>query len=44
MTWQTTGYPNDADVIETWITAPPTEALKLKRPLPGGSLQIVARL
>jgi putative SOS response-associated peptidase YedK len=28
--------------IETWLTAPPEEALKLQRPLPDGSLKIVA--
>jgi putative SOS response-associated peptidase YedK len=28
--------------IETWMTAPAEEALKLQRPLPGGSLKIVA--
>jgi putative SOS response-associated peptidase YedK len=32
--------PNDVD---TWLTAPPEEALKLQRPLPDGSLRIVAR-
>ena len=32
--------PNE---VETWMTAPPEEALKLQRPLPDGSLQIVAR-
>jgi putative SOS response-associated peptidase YedK len=31
------------DEVETWMTAPPDEALKLQRPLPGGSLRIVAR-
>jgi len=30
------------DEIETWMTAPPDEALKLQRPLPDGSLRIVA--
>jgi putative SOS response-associated peptidase YedK len=29
--------------IETWMTAPAEEALKLQRPLPDGSLTIVAR-
>jgi putative SOS response-associated peptidase YedK len=29
--------------IETWMTAPTEEALKLQRPLPDGSLMIVAR-
>jgi hypothetical protein len=29
--------------VEAWMTAPPEEALKLQRPLPDGSLQIVAR-
>src|SRR5256714_4256539 len=28
--------------VETWMTAPPEQALKLQRPLPDGSLQIVA--
>jgi putative SOS response-associated peptidase YedK len=28
--------------IETWMTAPTEEALKLQRPLPDGTLQIVA--
>jgi putative SOS response-associated peptidase YedK len=31
------------DEVETWMTAPPDEALELQRPLPDGSLQIVAR-
>jgi putative SOS response-associated peptidase YedK len=31
------------DEIETWMTAPTDEALKLQRPLPNGSLKIVAR-
>jgi putative SOS response-associated peptidase YedK len=29
--------------IETWLTAPADEALKLRRPLPDGVLEIVAR-
>jgi putative SOS response-associated peptidase YedK len=32
-----------ADEIETWMTMPVDEALKLQRPLPDGSLHIVAR-
>ena len=32
-----------SDEVETWMTAPPDEALKLQRPLPDGSLRIVAR-
>jgi putative SOS response-associated peptidase YedK len=28
--------------IETWMTAPAEEALKLQRPLPNGALEIVA--
>jgi putative SOS response-associated peptidase YedK len=31
------------DEVETWMTASPDEALKLQRPLPDGSLRIVAR-
>jgi putative SOS response-associated peptidase YedK len=30
------------DEIETWMTAPPEEALKLQRPLPNGTLRVVA--
>ncbi|MEY9161424.1 SOS response-associated peptidase family protein [Bradyrhizobium japonicum] len=29
--------------VETWMTAPAEEALKLQRPLPDGALEIVAR-
>lgn len=29
--------------VDRWLTAPASEALKLQRPLPDGSLQIVAR-
>jgi putative SOS response-associated peptidase YedK len=29
--------------VETWMTAPPEEALKLQRPLLDGTLKIVAR-
>ncbi|WP_354141703.1 SOS response-associated peptidase family protein [Bradyrhizobium sp. LB11.1] len=31
------------DEVETWMTAPPDEVLKLQRPLPDGRLRIVAR-
>jgi putative SOS response-associated peptidase YedK len=31
------------DEVETWMTAPTDEALKLQRPLPDGALRIVAR-
>jgi len=30
------------DEVETWLTAPTAEALKLQRPLPDGTLEIVA--
>jgi putative SOS response-associated peptidase YedK len=30
------------DEVEAWMTAPPDEALTLQRPLPDGSLRIVA--
>lgn len=33
----------EPDDIETWLTAPAEEALKLQRPLPDGKLAIVAR-
>ena len=29
--------------VETWMTAPTEDAVKLQRPLPDGSLKIVAR-
>lgn len=32
------------DEVETWVTATSDEALKLQRPLPDGSLRIVARV
>jgi hypothetical protein len=28
--------------VDTWMTAPTAEALKLQRPLPDGALRIVA--
>jgi putative SOS response-associated peptidase YedK len=31
------------DDVETWMTAPPDEALRLQRPLPDGVLRIIAR-
>jgi putative SOS response-associated peptidase YedK len=31
------------DEVETWMTAPQDEALKLQRPLADGALRIVAR-
>jgi putative SOS response-associated peptidase YedK len=31
------------DEVEIWMTAPPDEALKLQRPLPDGTLRIVAK-
>ena len=31
------------DEVETWMTAPADEVLKLQRPLPDGSLRVVAR-
>ena len=31
------------DEIETWLTAPQETALKLQRPLPDGTLRIVAK-
>jgi putative SOS response-associated peptidase YedK len=31
------------DEVETWMTGPPDEALKLQRPLPDGSLRIGVR-
>ncbi|MGY4429689.1 putative SOS response-associated peptidase YedK [Bradyrhizobium sp. F1.13.1] len=31
------------DEVETWMTAPLDEALKLQRPLPDEALRIVAR-
>jgi putative SOS response-associated peptidase YedK len=33
----------NADEIETWLTAPAPEAMKLQRPLPDNALKIVAR-
>jgi len=32
-----------SEEVETWMTAPPDEVLKLQRPLSDGSLKIVAR-
>lgn len=32
-----------AEEVETWMTAPADEALKVQRPLPDGTLRIVAR-
>jgi putative SOS response-associated peptidase YedK len=32
-----------AEEVETWMSAPAREALKLQRPLPNGALTIVAR-
>jgi putative SOS response-associated peptidase YedK len=29
--------------VETWMTAPPDETLKLQRPLRDGALRVVAR-
>jgi putative SOS response-associated peptidase YedK len=34
---------NSAEEIETWLTAPAADALKLQRPLPTGALRIVAQ-
>jgi putative SOS response-associated peptidase YedK len=31
------------DEVEQWLTAPTAEALELQRPLPDGTLQVVAR-
>jgi hypothetical protein len=31
------------DEVECWLTAPPDKALKLQRPLPDGTLQVVTR-
>jgi putative SOS response-associated peptidase YedK len=35
--------PRSQAEIETWLTAPAEEALKLQRPLPDGALRVVAR-
>jgi putative SOS response-associated peptidase YedK len=32
-----------AEEVETWLTAPAPNALKLQRPLPDNTLKIVAR-
>ena len=37
------GILTTPDEVETWMTAPLDEALRLERPLPDGSLRIVAR-
>ena len=35
--------PEQQKEIDTWMTAPPEEALKLQRPVPDDALMIVAR-